>query len=89
VVADQVALYGFKLTVVPEVTPGEIFTSAPTDTATTSPQVLLTTTLPKTLPPVTIKTVPEKTGTYSSSLNPFLVIAALSGLLVLVLRKTK
>ena len=29
VVADQVALYGFELTVVPEVTPGEIFTSAP------------------------------------------------------------
>jgi WD40 repeat protein len=88
-VADQVALYGFELTVVPEVTPGEIFTSAPAATATSSTQVSLTTTLPKTIPPVTIKTVPEKTGTYSSSLSPFLAIVALSGLLLLVLRKNK
>ena len=86
-VADQVALYGFELTVEPEVTPGEILSPATIVTATSSPEVTLTTTLPKTLPPVTMKTVPEKTGTYSSSLNPFLAIAALSGLLVLVLRK--
>jgi WD40 repeat protein len=89
VVADQVALYGFDLTGVPEETPGEIFTSVPTATATSTTQVLLTTPLPTTLPHVTMKTVPEKTGTYSSSLNPFLAIAALSGLLVLVLRKNK
>jgi WD40 repeat protein len=89
VVADQVALYGFELTVVPEVTPGELFTPSPVTTATSTTQVPLTTTLPKTLPPVTMKTVPEKTGTYSSSLNPFLAIAALSGLLLFVLRKNK
>jgi WD40 repeat protein len=89
VVADQVALYGFDLTRVPEVTPGELFTPAPVATATSSPQVPFTTTLPKTLPPVTMKTVPEKTGTYSSSLNPYLAIAALSGLLLFVLRKNK
>jgi hypothetical protein len=87
VVADQVAMYGFELTGEPEVTPGEISTPATRVTATSSPEVIWTTNLPKTLLPVTMKTVPEKTGTYSSSLNPFLAIAALSGLLVLVLRK--
>jgi WD40 repeat protein len=89
VVADQVALYGFDLTRVPEVTPEELFTPAPVATATNSPQVPFTTTLPITLPPVTMKTVPEKSGTYSSSLNPYLAIAALSGLLLVVLRKNK
>jgi WD40 repeat protein len=89
VIADQVALYGFELIGVPEVSPGEILNPAPVVTATSSTQVPLNTTLPKTLPPVTMKTVPEKTGTYSSSLNPYLAIAALSGLLVLVLRKNK
>ncbi len=89
VIADQVALYGFELIDVPEVSPGENLNPAPMVTATSSTQVLLNTTLPKTLPPVTMKTVPEKTGTYSSSLNPYLAIAALSGLLLLVLRKNK
>jgi WD40 repeat protein len=89
VTVDQIALYGFELTGVPEVTPGEIFTPEPVITATSTSQVPFNTTPPNTVPPVTIKTVPEKTGTYSSSLNPYLAIAALSGLLVLVLRKNK
>jgi WD40 repeat protein len=87
VVADQVALYGYELTGEPEITPGDIVTSATMVTATSSTQVPLTTTLPKTLSPTSTKTVPEKTGTYSSSLSPFLAIVALSGLLLLVLRK--
>lgn len=85
VIADQIALYGFELTGVPEVTPGETFTPEPVVTATS--QVPFNTTPPDTGPPVTMKTVPLKTGTYSSSLNPYLAIAALSGLLLLVLRK--
>jgi WD40 repeat protein len=89
VIADQVALQGFELTGVPDVSPGEILNPVPVVTAISSPQVPRTITLPKTLPPVTMKTVPEKTGTYSSSLNPYLAIAALSGLLLLVLRKNK
>jgi WD40 repeat protein len=87
VVADQVTLYGFELTGVPVETPGEILTPATIVTATSPPQVTSTTTLPTTLPLVTMKTVPEKTGTYSTSLNPYLAFVALSGLLVLVLRK--
>jgi WD40 repeat protein len=87
VVADQVALYGFELPSEPEVTPGEIFTPATMVTDTGSPQVPFTTTLPTTLPLETGKTVAEKTVTYSSSLNPYLAIAALAVLLVLVLRK--
>jgi WD40 repeat protein len=89
VVADQVALYGFELTGGPVVTPGEIFTPATMVAATSSPQIPLTTTLAKTPPAVTMKTVPEKTSTYSSSLSPFLAIAALSGLLVFFLKKNK
>jgi WD40 repeat protein len=89
VIADQVALYGFELIGAPDVSPGEILNPAPEVTSTSSTQVPLTTTLITTLPPVTMKTVPEKTGTYSSSLNPFLAIAALSGLLLLALRKNK
>jgi len=89
VIADQVALHGFELAGVTDVSPGEILNPVPVVTAISSPQVPLTTALPKTLPPVTMKTVPEKTGTYSSSLNPYLAIAALSGLLLLVLRKNK
>jgi WD40 repeat protein len=89
VVADQVALYGFELLREPEVTPEEIITPATIVTSTSSPQVPFTTTLPNTLPLETIKTAPEKPVTYSSSLNPYLAIAALAGLLVLVLRKNK
>jgi len=38
---------------------------------------------------VTMKTIPEKTGTYASSLNPLLAVAALSGLLFIILRRNK
>ena len=89
VVADQIALYGFELVGVPEVTLRETFTPTPVFTATSSIPAPLDTTLPKTLPPVTMKTVPEKTGTYASSLNPLLAVAALSGLLFIILRRNK
>jgi WD40 repeat protein len=89
VVADQVALYGFELKGVLEVTPGEIFTPATVVTATSSPQVTINATLPKTISPAITKTVPAITGTYSSSLSPYLAIAALSGLLFFVLRRNK
>jgi LPXTG-motif cell wall-anchored protein len=89
VVADQVTLYGFEFPVVPVDIPEEIFTPATMVTATNPPQIPLTTTLPTTVPPETMKTVPEKTGTISSSLNPYLAIVALSGLLLLVMRKKK
>ena len=89
VVADQVALYGFEFVGVPEVTLRETFTPTPVITATSSTPASLNTTLPKTLPPVTMKTIPEKTGTYASSLNPLLAVAALSGLLFIVLRRNK
>jgi WD40 repeat protein len=89
VVADQIALYGFDLVGVPEETSRETFTASPVFTSTSSPAVPFNTTLPKTIPPMTMKTVPEKTGTYTSSLNPYLAIAALSGLLFIVLRRNK
>jgi DNA-binding beta-propeller fold protein YncE len=89
VVADQITLYGFELVGVPEVTLRETFTPTPVFTSTSSTPAPLDTTLPKTLPTVTMKTVPEKTGTYASSLNPWLAVAALSGLLFIVLRRNK
>ena len=87
VIADQIALYGFELLGEPEVTSRETFTPEPLFPATSSTPVAINTTLPKTLPPTTMKTVPETTSTPASSLNPYLVIVALSGLLFIVIRR--
>jgi hypothetical protein len=85
VVADQIALYGFELLGEPEVTSRETFT--PLFPATSSTPVPITTTLPKTIPPTTMITLPVTTSTPASSLNPCLAIVALSGLLLIVIRR--
>jgi hypothetical protein len=87
VVADQIALYGFELRGLPEVTSQVTFTPEPLYTATSSTLVPTITTLPKTPPPTT--TVPVTTSTPKSTLNPCLAIAALSGLLFIVIRRNK
>jgi len=85
VVADQVALYGYELLGLPEATSRETFTPAPLFTVTSSTPVPITTTLPKTPPPTT--TVPVTASTPASPLNPCLAIVALSGLLLVVIRR--
>jgi hypothetical protein len=85
VVADQIALYGFELRGLPEVTSRETFTPEPLFSATSSIPVPTNTTLPTTLPPTT--TVPVTTSTPASPLNPYLAILALSGLLFIIIRQ--
>jgi DNA-binding beta-propeller fold protein YncE len=85
VVADQVALYGFELLGEPEVTSRETFTPASLFPATSSTPVPINSTLPKTILPTT--TVPVTTSTPASSLNPGLAIVALSGLLLIAIRR--
>jgi DNA-binding beta-propeller fold protein YncE len=87
VVADQIALYGFELVGVPEVTSRETFTPEPLFPVTSSTPVPINTTLPKTIPPTTMITLPVTTSTPASSLNPCLAILALSGLLFIVIRR--
>ena len=87
VIADQIALYGFELLGEPEVTSRETFTPEPLFPATSSTSVPTYTTLPTTIPSTTILTLPETTSTPASSLNPYLAIVALSGLLYIVLRR--
>ena len=87
IVADQIALYGFTLTGVPEVTSWETFTPEPLYTPPTQTSFPISTSLPETIPPTTMKTVPDTTSTPESPLDPCLAIIALSGLLFIVLRR--
>jgi hypothetical protein len=84
VVADQIALYGFELIGEPEVTSRETLTPTPLFPATSSAPVPITTTLKKTISPTTL---PVTTSTPASPLNPGLAIVALSGLLLIVIRR--
>jgi WD40 repeat protein len=87
VVADQGALYGFELLGEPEVTSRETFIPAPLFPATSSTPVPINTTLPITVSSTRVPTLPETTSTPASSLNPCLAIVALSGLLLIVIRR--
>jgi hypothetical protein len=85
VIADQIALYGFELMRLPEVTSRETFTPEPLFPATSSTTV--TTALPMSIPITPVTTLPEPTETPKSALSPLLAILALSGLLFIVIRR--
>ena len=87
VVADLGALYGFDLFGEPEVTSRETITSASLSPTTSSTPIPVKTTLPITGPSTIVTTLPETTSTPKSALSPVLTIIALTGLLLIVMRR--
>jgi len=87
VVADQRALYGYDLLGEQELTSEETLTPEPLFPVTSrTPEK---TTLPITLPATKVPTIPGTTGTPKSALSPFAVMFAVTGLLLIVRKRTR
>jgi len=84
VVVDQLAMYGYELVGINEVTSPE--TPVQYTTGTTIP-VSVGTTVQKTVQSTVPTTLPQTTGTQKSALTPFLAIIALAGLLFIVMKR--
>ena len=84
VVVDQLAMYGYNLTGIPEVTSPETPVQTPPITATVTTPIPVRTTLPITVLSTKVTALPETTSTPKSALTPFLAIIASACLLFII-----